>query len=159
MPTNTPSGFSDNSIAPDPKYANLPSTSIHKPGYASSTVLLAGLRGACDGATAIRCVLGPAELSSGDIDKATVHQTQTGQWVVDYTMAGSANAALWDKVAQRNFHQMLGIELNGVVYSAPLMQPMQASFSSFDGRGEISGSLTHARAVQLAKQLAEHRSH
>jgi preprotein translocase subunit SecD len=57
---------------------------------------------------------------------------------------------LWDQVAQANFHQELAIELDGVVQSAPLIQPGQTSFTSFAGSGEISGSFTQASAKNLA---------
>ena len=73
--------------------------------------------------------------------------------MVDYTLAGAAGSALWDKVAQENFHQLLGIELDGQVYSAPIIQPTQASFTSFDGKGEISGNLTQADAQNLAQAM------
>ena len=53
-------------------------------------------------------------------------------------------------MAQENFHQLLGIELDGEVYSAPIIQPTQSSFTSFDGQGEISGSFTKNEAQQLA---------
>jgi preprotein translocase subunit SecD len=92
-------------------------------------------------------------MSGKAIGSATATQNQEGAWVVDYTLAGSANSALWDKVAEENFHQLLGIELDGEVYSAPIIQPTQSSFSSFDGNGEISGSLTQADADNLAQAM------
>jgi hypothetical protein len=64
---------------------------------------------------------------------------------------------VWDKVASENFHQMLGIEVNGVVEATPLMQPTQSSFSSFDGRGELSGNLNRSEALQLARALNSHQ--
>jgi preprotein translocase subunit SecD len=73
--------------------------------------------------------------------------------VVDYTLAGAAGFALWDKVAQENFHQLLGIELDGEVYSAPIIQPTQSTFTSFDGKGEISGNLTQSDAQNLAQAM------
>ena len=91
-------------------------------------------------------MLGPTQMTGRAIGSAQATQDQTGQWVVDYTLAGAAGSALWDKVAQANFHQFLGIELDGKVYSAPIIQPTQSTFSSFDGKGEISGSLTQADA-------------
>ena len=60
---------------------------------------------------------------------------------------------LWDKVAQENFHLLLGIELDGKVYSAPIIQPTQATFTSFDGKGEISGNLTQQQAQNLAQAM------
>ena len=122
---NTATGEPTNNIPPDSQYAAYPSTSVEKPNYANSTVLLPGLSGACDGAE-VRCVLGPSQMSGHSIASAQATQNQTGAWVVDYTLAGAAGSALWDKVAQENFHQLLGIELDGQVYSAPIIQPSQA---------------------------------
>ena len=152
-PNNSPQGYSSNNVPPDTQYAAYPSTSVQKPGYAASTVLLPGLASACDGTPVVRCVLGPAQMTGRSIANATATQNQTGQWVVDYTLAGSAGSALWDKVAQANFHQLLGIELDGQVYSAPIIQPTQSSPTSFQGRGEISGSLTQADAQNLAQAM------
>ncbi len=153
--TGGPQGYSSNFTPVDQQYASYPSTSVHEHAYTSSTVLLPGIKGACDGVTQIRCVLGPVEMSSRAIATATAVRNQTGQWVVDYTTT-AAGAALWDRVAMESFHGFLGIELHGVVYSAPIIQPTQNTFSSFDGRGEISGSLSQAAAVRLAKALTDH---
>ena len=103
----------------------------------------------------VRCVLGPSEMSGHSIASAQATQNQTGAWVVDYTLAGAAGSALWDKVAQENFHQLLGIELDGEVYSAPIIQPSQATFSSFDGKGEISGGGQSGLSESDAQNLAQ----
>jgi preprotein translocase subunit SecD len=92
-------------------------------------------------------------MSGRDVASATATQNQLGEWVVDYTLNGSAGSAKWDQVAQQNFHQLLAIELDGDVYSAPIIQPTQASFSSFQGKGEISGSLTQQDAQNLAQAM------
>ena len=97
--------------------------------------------------------MGPEQMTGHAIGSAQAQQDQTGNWVVNYTLAGSANSALWDTVAQENFHKLLGIELDGNVYSAPLIQPGQAAFSSFGGQGQISGNLTQANADQLAQAM------
>lgn len=152
---STPTGYASNPTPLDQQYASYLSTSPHAPGYTSHTVLLPGVKGACDGVTQVRCVLGPVEMSSRAIAKATAYKNRDGQWVVDYTTT-SAGAALWDRVTQGSFHGFLGIELDGVVYSAPIIQPTQKSFSSFDGRGEIGGSLNQAAATRLAKALTNH---
>ena len=151
-PNNSPQGYSQNNVPPDPQYATYPSTSPQKPDYVKSTVLLPGLRNAC-GLRGLRCVLGPAQMTGRSIGSATATQNQTGQWVVDYSLAGGAGSALWDKVAQENFHQLLGIELDGDVYSAPIIQPTQTAFTSFAGRGEISGNLTQSDAQNLAQAM------
>ena len=151
---NTSTGEPTNNIEPDSQYEAYPSTSVEKPNYAGSTVLLPGIGTACDG-TGFRCVLGPSEMSGHSIASAQATQNQTGQWVVDYSLAGSAGSALWDKVAQENFHQLLGIELDGEVYSAPIIQPTQAGFTSFDGQGEISGGGNTGLSQSDAQNLAQ----
>jgi preprotein translocase subunit SecD len=155
-PNNGAQGFSSNNWSPDPQYASYPSTNVHSPGYASRTVLLPGVSGACNETANERCVLGPAEMSSRAIAKATVTRNKTGQWVVNYTTTGAGAAAL-DKVAHENFHQFVGIEVNGVVYTAPLMQPTQTSFSTFDGRGELTGNFDRSQAMRLAGALNSHK--
>lgn len=155
---NAPQGYSMRNIAPDTQYASYPSSSTRMPGYAQSTVLLPGLHGACDGAGGIRCVLGPVEMTSRAVGTVTVTRSRYGSWLVAYTTAGAGGSALWDKVAYENFHQFLGIEVDGVVYTAPIIQPLQSSFTSFEGKGELSGySLTRADALYLAKALSSHR--
>jgi preprotein translocase subunit SecD len=152
-PNSSPQGYSSNNVAPDSQYEAYPSTSVDKPNYATSTVLLPGINGACDGSAELRCVLGPSEMTGRSIASAQATQNQTGGWVVDYSLAGQAGSTLWDKVASENFHQLLGIELDGEVYSAPIIQPTQSQFSSFDGKGEISGNLTQADAQNLAQAM------
>ncbi len=152
-PNSSPQGYSSNNVPPDPQYVTYPSTSVEKPNYESSTVLLPGLASSGSSNGGERYVLGPAEMTGHSIASAQATQDQTGAWVVDYTLAGQAGSNLWDKVAAENFHQLLGIELDGVVYSAPIIQPTQSSFTSFQGRGEISGSLTQADAQNLAQAM------
>ena len=139
---NTSTGNPVN-IAPDPTFTDIASTKplADVPG---KTVLLPLL-----GQPGVRYVLGKSELTGHSIKKALAQQDQAGAWVVNYTLT-SAGSPLWDKVAQENFHQLLAIELDGVVQSAPLIQPTQAAFSSFGGQGQISGSFTQQSAQTLA---------
>jgi preprotein translocase subunit SecD len=145
--SSTAAGFTSNNIGPDPAFARLAST---KPANdaARANVILPGL----PGSGSQRYVLGPAELTGHAVKSATAQQDQTGAWVVNYTLTGVGSAA-WDKVAAENFHQIIAIDLDGVVQSAPLIQPSQASFTSFGGQGQISGSLTQAQAQTLARAL------
>jgi preprotein translocase subunit SecD len=130
-------------IAPDPAFANIKST---QPLYDNPKheVILPQL-----GDKAVRYVLGPSELTGKAVKSAVAQQTQVGAWVVNYTLTSTGSPA-WDKVADENFHALVAIELDGVVQSAPIIQPTQAAFSSFDGTGEISGSFTEASAKTLA---------
>ena len=68
-------------------------------------------------------------------------------------VVGRRGSALFDKVAEENFHQILAIDFNGKVVTAPIIQPSQSSFTSFNGKGEISGDLTKAEARALAQAL------
>ena len=141
-------------MPPDSQYVSYPSTSVEKPDYENSTVLLPGLAASGSANGGERYVLGPSEMTGRSIASAQATQNQTGQWVVNYSLAGSAGSNLWDTVAEENFHQLLGIELDGVVYSAPIIQPTQTSFTSFQGQGEISGGdLTQADAQNLAQAM------
>ncbi len=92
------------------------------------------------GSPGTRYLLGPSELTGQAIGKAVAQQDTLGAWVVNYTLTKKGSPK-WDAVAQKNFHQALAIELDGVIQSAPLIQPAQATFTSFDGTGEISGIL------------------
>src|SRR5665213_2070026 len=139
---NTSTGNPVN-IAPDPAFTNLASTPPLK-DIKKDTVLLPLL-----GHPGVRYVLGPSQMTGHSIKKALAQQDQAGAWVVNYTLT-SSGSPLWDQVAQRNFHQLLAIELDGVVQSAPLIQPNQASFTSFAGQGQISGSFTQQSAQTLA---------
>jgi preprotein translocase subunit SecD len=160
---SSPNGFTSNNVPPDPQYAAVPSTSTVKPNYENSTVVLPGVGNNCL-ANGYRCVLGPSELPGSAVSGAQATQDQTGQWVVDYNLSGSSKglpasckgqngSQCWDAVAQNNFHLPLAIELDGQVYSAPLIQPTQATFTSFAGKGQISGSLSQQDANNLAQAM------
>ncbi|MCU1680152.1 MAG: protein-export rane protein SecD [Amycolatopsis sp.] len=138
-----PSTGNSNQIQPDPAFATIKST---QPLYDNpkKEVILPQL-----GNSAVRYVLGPSELTGRAVKSAVAQQNQVGAWVVNYTLT-STGSPEWDKVAEKNFHALLAIELDGVVQSAPLIQPTQAAFSSFGGTGEISGSFTEASAKTLA---------
>jgi preprotein translocase subunit SecD len=151
--SNVAAGYTSNNVPPDTQYVAYPSTSVLKPNYEKSAVLLPGLAASGSGNGGERYVLGPSEMTGHSIASAQATQNQTGQWVVNYSLAGAAGSHLWDTVAAQNFHQLLGIELDGVVYSAPIIQPTQPSFTSFAGQGEISGSLTQGDAQNLAQAM------
>jgi preprotein translocase subunit SecD len=69
---------------------------------------------------------------------------------MDLTGSGSTK---WDALAQKQFHAAVGIVLDGIVQSAPTIQPDSATFSSFDGTAVISGSFTGGEASDLAKLI------
>jgi len=142
-PNNSVAGFSSNSIAVDPNYSTIQTTAPSKDNPKDNVIL------PVLGQAGTRYLLGPSELTGQAIGKAVAQQSQLGAWVVNYTLTKKGSPE-WDAVADRNFHQALAIELDGVIQSAPLIQPSQSSFTSFAGTGEISGSFTEQGAKNLA---------
>ena len=145
--SSLPAGYSANNVSPDPTL-EFYRTTLPANDLATQEVLLPGLGGEKQG----RYLLGAAQLTGRVIKSAQATQNQVGQWVVNYTLT-AAGSTQWDAVAQENFHQIVAIELDGVVQSAPLIQPTQTSFSSFGGQGEISGSMTQSQAQNLARAM------
>ncbi len=147
LAVNTSTGQPANNIPPNPAFGPYKSTSEDNP---KATVLLPTdpLAGAQQYP---RFVLGPSQLPGSAVASATaVFDTSISAWAVSYTLKA---VTPWDTVAQENFHQYVAIDLDGLVESAPLIQPNNASFSSFGGKGEISGNFTQATAKTLALEL------
>ena len=96
--------------------------------------------------------MGPAQMSGTSVKTAVAQLSQTGQWVVNMTLTGTGSQQ-WDNLTRNYFHEVIGIELDGVVQSAPITQPSQAAWTSFDGSVEISGNFTQATAQALALSL------
>jgi hypothetical protein len=146
---NIATGIPANNPAPDPAFASDANTAANTDDE-RSTVLLPGV-GAEAGQ---RFVLGPAGLDNGAIKSARAQEDSAGGWTVVLDLTPSGRTA-WDAFAQANFHQYVAIDLDGVVLSAPLMQPTQSSFASFFGKIEISGgsAFSASYANALAKDL------
>lgn len=124
---------------------------------ASKVVLLGGLPGssvyaATPTSKGVRYVLGPAVMTSRSIASATAVKTPAGLWVVDWTTTPSGSA-LWNRVARASFHQLLALDVGGVVVSAPIIEPTQSSFTSFQGRGQVSGNWNQAEATRIASAM------
>ena len=128
-----------------PTLAAYPSTTADNP---KAVVLQPGL----PGSGGLRYLEGPAELTGRAVKTALAQQNQLGQWVVNITLT-SAGSAGWDAMTQKYFHEIIGIELDNVVQSAPITQPQQTSWNSFNGSVEISGSFTQQSAQALAIAL------
>jgi preprotein translocase subunit SecD len=114
----------------------------------NKTVLLPGL----PGSGGVRYLAGPAELTGHIVKSAIAQLTSTGEWVVNISLTKDGSKA-WDTMAEKYFHEIIVIELDGVVQSAPLTLPGQATFTSFDGAVQISGSFTQTSAKNLAVAL------
>ena len=133
-------------VAATPTLAAYPTTTVDNP---SATVLLPGLRNSGSGE---RYLLGPAELTGKIVKKAVAQQTTLGKWVVNVTLTGSGHTG-WNTMAKKYFHEIIGIELDGVVQSAPLTLPNTAAFKTFTGNVQISGNFTGTQAKTLAIAL------
>lgn len=143
---NGSGGYNSNPIPPDPAFASYPATapSVNDP---AKVVLLPDVADPTRG-----YVLGPSQLDGTVVKRAYAAQDQTSRWYVHYDLT-DAGSSLWDRVASANFHQFVAIELDGVVQSAPIIQPTDSAPSSFGGSGQISGSFTESQAKQLAIAL------
>ena len=146
--SSNPVGYTSNPSQNDPVLAGYATTTHDTPG---SVVLLA-TPGPGPGP---RYLLGPAslKLSPSTVVSTRVVRTDVGQWIV-YLKLTPAAAATWDAVAAEAFHSMIAIDFHGSVLSAPLIEPQQSAYSSFDGAMGISGQLTSSAAHAFASALA-----
>ncbi len=142
------SGYTYNTnIPPDGQFATYASTPSSKDAK-NDTVLLpasAGNQGPP------RYVVGPAELTGTAVKSASA-QLDNGQWAVDLNLT-AAGATKWNTFAQAQFHEIIAIDLDGQIISAPITQPSQSSFTSFGNSVQISGSFTENQAKTLATQF------
>jgi preprotein translocase subunit SecD len=98
-----------------------------------------------------RLLLGPSELSGTAVASAQA-QFISPSWVVNATLTSKGSTG-WDNLSRKYFHEIIGIDLDGQVVSDPLTLPSQATWTSFAGRVQISGSFTQAEAQDLALDL------
>lgn len=148
-PNNSAAGFKSNTVAPDPRFLRFQSTP-HPSIASKADVLLPVIHAK---AKSERFVLGPAQLTRSDFKSATAVKLNLGEWVVNYRLT-TAGSKAWDAFAKKQFHAIVAVVANGQVFSAPLIQPANTHFYSFNGTGEISGAFTKADAVDLAKWMS-----
>jgi preprotein translocase subunit SecD len=143
-----PNGYTG-AISPSDTDSQFAAYSSTSPKYdkPSETVLLPGT----SSSSHTRYVLGPAGLTGSAIRSASA-QRVAGQWVVNVDLNGNG-AAQWDNLSRQQFHAFIGIDLDGKVVSAAIIQPTQASFSSFRGQMQIAGGLNRHQAEALAARL------
>ncbi len=89
-------------------------------------------------------------LSHATVQSALVERGPDGTFNVAIRLR-PATSAVWDDVAEENFHALVAFDLGGSVVSAPVIEPTQSSFSSFGGSIVVSGGLVSA---QVAHTLA-----
>ena len=113
-----------------------------------------GSSGAC-GQSGLRCVLGPSA------DDRSLHRrvprprrTRRAQWVVDYTLERPGRLGrCGTRWRRRTSTSSSGSSSTGRCTRRPSSSRRRRRFSSFDGKGEISGNLTQADAQNLAQAM------
>lgn len=138
------------SMSPDPAFAHTPSTPTSQERL-HNTVLLPGAIGVTV-TRGTRLILGPAGVTEIDVQQASANYENGAGWWVNVTLT-SAGSRAWNQLAQMQFHAYIAIVVNGVVISAPLMQPSQPRFSSFAGRMQIADNFTEQSAQTLVAEL------
>jgi preprotein translocase subunit SecD len=146
LAVNTSTGQATNNPQADPQFATYPSTSSDNDNK-DATVLLPGSAATGSG----RYVLGPAGMTGTAVKSASA-QLNSGVWDVDLNLTGPG-ASQWDNLALKQFHAIIGIDLDGQVISAPITLPDQSTFTSFAGKVQISGSFSENEAKTLATQF------
>ncbi len=139
------------SIPFDPALAAVPtSTPAYDESHPDRSVLVPLVGGGGQ-----RELLGPAGLSGAAVSAATtthIASRTSSQWIVDADLTANGSVR-WDALARRNFHEIIAVDLDGGVVTAPLIEPTQARFTSFAGRIELSGNFTARSAQGLAAVL------
>ncbi len=145
---NTSTGTSNlPSIAPYPVLSSYPSSSpADNDSRPAGPVLVPAT-----GAGGIRYLLGPAELNGTAVAGAQATK-QYNQWFVDVTFT-HAGASAWDALAEKYFHELIAMDLDGQAVSVPLGQPTESTFASFGGRMDISGNFSKQTAEEVAAVL------
>lgn len=137
---------------PDPALAAYATTTPAQDAKSpSATSLLPLLNG---GNSAIqRYLVSPTLITlSSKVASATVtHLPSAGGWIVDVHL-NAAESEEWDHVAQQYFHRQLAVDLNGVIVEAPIIQPVNPTFRSFDGHMQLL-AVTETDAYDLAAAL------
>ena len=102
-----------------------------------------------------RYLLGPAQLMGHVIKSATVQYQPSGQWTVTFRFTPSG-AIAWNAMAQRYFHEVVAIDLGGVVQFGANDEPDVATFVSFGDSVQVSsdaGNFTRFQAQKLASAV------
>ena len=115
-------------VGADPALASYPTSTSDSP---NAVVLQNGPVGS---AFKGRYLEGPAELSGTAVKTASAQLSPTGQWVVDITLTGPGSNG-WNAMTMRYFHEIIGIELDGVVQTAPITQSTQGHVVFIRGPG------------------------
>jgi preprotein translocase subunit SecD len=107
------------------------------------------------GDTAPRSYLGPA--ADVGMAAATAEFVAGQGWTVRFRLT-KAGARAWDQLARQQFHRQVAVTHQGLVVSAPTIQPQDASFTSFGGTAVVSGAFDRKQARALAAAVNRHNA-
>jgi hypothetical protein len=148
----TASGFTMPTTEPDPALSAYATTTAAQDAASPNASALLPVLNSGTSATQ-RYLVGPTlvTLSSKVASATIVYAPMSGGWIVNVRLNPN-ESQLWDQVAAEYFHRQLAIDLNGVIVEAPLIQPTNSSFSSFDGQMQLL-AVTKSGAYDLAAVL------
>jgi len=156
-PTATPSpdsvsGFTMPTTEPDPALSTYATTTPAQDASSPTSSALLPVLNSGDSATQ-RYLVGPTlvTLSSMVASASVTHMPSAGGWIVNLKL-NTTEAQIWDHVAKEYFHRVIAIDLNGLIVEAPLIQPSNSTFSSFDGQMQLL-ALSSNDAYDLAAAL------
>jgi hypothetical protein len=142
-------GYTTANFSNDPALAGYPSTSPAQDADNPADVALLPTAGS----SGERYLVGPTALTlSSKVASAEVAKNRLGGWVVRVQLDAGA-AAQWDRVAYEYFHLQIAVDLDGSVVTAPLIEPSQTAYTSFDSRFEMEGFQSDAEATAVAAAL------
>ncbi len=137
-------GYDSNTAPPDPQFTTYPSTSPFNDNK-NATVILPSLPGPNLRATVIAACSVPPQLTGTrrQVGERPVHQRPVGGRPEPDGHGRRTNGTHF---AQQQFHQIIAMDLDGQVISAPITLPTQGTFTPFNGKVQISGSFTETQA-------------
>ena len=142
-------GYTSRSVGADPVFASYPSTPADDADTPSTPELLSA-----DPSTGPqqfpRFVVGPVQFHEATTPAHAVFDSIINAWAVAYTVTQESH---YDRATRADFHRYMALDLDGSVLSAPIVEPTQNTFASFEGRGEVSGAFTKKTAGELAALL------
>ncbi|MGB8196927.1 MAG: hypothetical protein WCF25_07975 [Acidimicrobiales bacterium] len=153
LSTDTPSGngFTSPYVPPDPVLSGYATTTPVQDAASPHAYALLPI---LNSTVAIkRYLVGPTllTLTSKVASAKVIRAAIAGGWLIDVRL-NPRESRRWDHVAARYLHRQLAIDLNGIVDEAPLIQPANTSFHSFEGQMELSAT-TKIGAYDLAAAL------
>jgi preprotein translocase subunit SecD len=150
IPAPGTSGYTNpNNHFGDPALSQFPSTTPAQDSANPNTLALLPSASSNSG----RYVVGPVELTlTSEVASAQATQDHYGNWIVNIQLSPKASQE-WDSITRQYFHRFIGIDLDGQIVSAPVIEPTQSAFTSFEGKMEIGGGFTKSEAAAVAATL------